>query len=260
MIEITGKDRLKFKDFFKEVPYMKACIDAVLENEYQYLAADDIDNPSVAGIWFNGCVIFAGDANSPYAEEILSFYKLKPKTLAYSPEWNKLLIEKYENILKKSERYYLPYTGLDKKNIEAISKVKNSKVRNIENSDFDKLEEAIEFQQQDYFFKNADDFINNGFGYIYEIDGKIQSGASAYCRSSKYAECEVFTNKDYRNKGLGTAVTTAFLNECLKNDVQPHWDTAYYASALFGKSLGYNVIEKYEVFEIMPPGGACCQG
>ncbi len=259
MIDVKGKDRLKYKDFFKDVPYFQSIIHPCFEKDYQYMIVDDVNNPTVAAIWCHGYVVYAGNPASPSAKEALKAFEIKPTVLAYSPEWNKLLSEEYGNILKKKKRYNLPFDSLDKKSLDNIIRVQKPNVRAIRESDFNQLQEALDIHHHLYFYKDVEDFTSNGFGYLVEIDGVIRSGASAYFRSSKYAGCMVDTKEQYRRQGHATGVSAAFINSCIENDIEPHWECDSEASVQLGKKLGYKTVEEYDTYEIIPEGSGCCQ-
>jgi hypothetical protein len=78
----------------------------------------------------------------------------------------------------------------------------------------------------------------NGFACIIEKNSKIESGASAFCQSQKYAECQANTIREYRNMELGTIASSAFIEECSKHEKEISWDDADEVSVKLAKHLG----------------------
>ncbi len=250
MFEVKKEDRIKLYDLFKEVPVWKAFIDSAILDGYGIVKTDSLSNPAVAVLFYGGIVIYGGDADSPFAEEIIKEFNIQPAVLGYSSKWNKLLISQYKNIINKQTRYHLPFHSHNFDNITTIRNENRYHIEPIVNSDFDLLQESLEWEHHKYHYANVDDFVSNGLGSVIRENGKIISGASAYCMSKKYAECQVNTSINYRKKGYATAIGAEFVNRCYQNNIEIPWDAANKASVELGKKLGYTEVSEYEIFEI----------
>ena len=78
---------------------------------------------------------------------------------------------------------------------------------------------------------STDQFAKHGFGYYILESDKLAS----YCISTAFdghsVEVYVRTIPEYRRKGLGTAVCSAFIRQCLSNGLTPSWECSWTNSA-----------------------------
>jgi predicted GNAT family acetyltransferase len=104
-----------------------------------------------------------------------------------------------------------------------------------------------------YHFMNYDspeDFVNTGFGYCVEVDGKVVAACSSGLVCSKGVEICIITQPDYREKGLAALVAAKFILHCIQNNLEPHWDAANPKSVGLAKKLGYAYLDSYEVMAL----------
>ncbi|MEG2349697.1 MAG: GNAT family N-acetyltransferase [Hungatella sp.] len=100
-------------------------------------------------------------------------------------------------------------------------------------------------------FEDEKHFMEDGLGFVALKGREIVAGCSAYGISLGRMEIEVGTRTDYRKKGLATACSAAFMLECLKNNIFPHWDAANLQSVGLAEKLGYLYEREYTVYQLM---------
>lgn len=124
----------------------------------------------------------------------------------------------------------------------------------LENIDEYYYNKALTEQWSKFFvnnFNNYDDYSKHGFGYIITKNGEIISGTSTYSYYNKGVEIEVATHEDYRKKGFATITASAFILECVRRKLIPHWDARNVTSLEIAKKMGFELRDKYIAFEFL---------
>lgn len=94
-------------------------------------------------------------------------------------------------------------------------------------------------------FSDYNDFAENGFGCCLTHGGRLICAASCYSSYSRGVEVEIATHPDYRRKGLATVAGAAFIAECVRRELTPHWDAANTMSLKIAEKFGYTMKEEY---------------
>ena len=252
MIDATPRAREALVDLFASVPVWKAFIESAVEDGLGEVRADDLEAPSAAVLFYGGLVIYAGDAASPAAGALVRAFAVQPLVLAWDQSWNSLLEAVYGDAVRRSVRYHMPFESLDPAVTERMIRADASGVRPARTSDVELLAGALGWEHQLVHYRDAEDFVHRGFPRVVERDGEIVAGASAFCRSSAHAECQVTVAEEHRRPGLGTAVAAAFVEACCEAGVTVPWDAANAESVAVGRRVGYRSVKEYEVLEIVP--------
>lgn len=74
-----------------------------------------------------------------------------------------------------------------------------------------------------YFWRNADDFWENGIGYSIMVDGTPVCTAFSAFVHPPCIELGIETNPRYRGKGFAYAACCALIDNCLSNGYEPVW-------------------------------------
>ena len=94
-------------------------------------------------------------------------------------------------------------------------------------------------------------FFQKGFGYaVVQGSNVIGTCLSVFVSENEY-EIGINTyDTNHRGKGLATAMARAFIEECIRRDVIPHWTTESFRkdSIAIAKKLGFEQIEHYPVY------------
>jgi hypothetical protein len=248
MISLCGKQRLRCKPLFSNVPIWRAFIESAFEDGHGQIIADDESNPKAAVLFYGGLLVYAGNYGADSAEDLIRYFDIQPCILGYSSEWN----ERIENILGDklvaAKRYHLPYSSLRSGFVERILEDHKTNCEEISLMDCPKLQDALGWEHQLHHYKTENDFLTNGNGFIIKSNGSIISGASSFAVSSKHSECQVTTTEAERRKGYAQIVAAAYLNRCLRKNLNTPWDAANEASVRLGQSLGFTDVTEYNIY------------
>ena len=94
-------------------------------------------------------------------------------------------------------------------------------------------------------FLDYNNFAENAFGCCITHEGRLICAASCYSSYSRGVEVEIATHPDYRRKGLATIAGAAFISECVRRGLTPHWDAANIMSLKIAEKFGYTLKEEY---------------
>ena len=94
-------------------------------------------------------------------------------------------------------------------------------------------------------FSDYSDFAERGFGCAITDGGRLICAASCYSAYSGGVEVEIATHPDCRRKGLATIAGAAFIRECVRRGLRPHWDAANTMSLKIAAKFGYTLKEEY---------------
>lgn len=99
---------------------------------------------------------------------------------------------------------------------------------------------------------SIEDFNTHGLGYCIIKDNKIVSACFSCCVHENKHEISVETyDEKHMNKGLATLVCSAYLDDCIKNGLMPHWSTmeTNLESKSLAKKLGFEFESKLKTLE-----------
>ena len=102
------------------------------------------------------------------------------------------------------------------------------------------------------FWKDAEQFYNQGIGFSLFYDNNLASTAySAYIHDN-YLELGIETVEEYRGKGLAQYVCSTLIDYCLQNNIEPVWscrleNTVSYKLA---QKLGFKPISKRTYYKL----------
>lgn len=99
-------------------------------------------------------------------------------------------------------------------------------------------------------FESKEKYLREGIGMVIRKDGAIVAGASSYTRYQGGIEIEVDTIESERRKHLATAVCSALILECLKENLYPSWDAQNINSVQLAEKLGYEFSHEYTSYEV----------
>lgn len=102
-------------------------------------------------------------------------------------------------------------------------------------------------------FKDREDFLRNGFGFVCYVGEELASAATTFGYYSGGYELQIATNPKFRRRGLAGAVGAAFILECLRRGRRPHWDAANLTSVRIAQRLGFEYDGEYTAYEIEKP-------
>lgn len=95
----------------------------------------------------------------------------------------------------------------------------------------------------------AENFITNGFGFCILKDNEFVSVCNTYYVKDGSAEIDIITLNNFRNQGFALMTCTAFINHCIKHNINPIWDcdNGNEESKNLAKKLGFKSVETYQM-------------
>ncbi|MHA2073767.1 MAG: GNAT family N-acetyltransferase [Candidatus Hodarchaeales archaeon] len=273
-----GHEELELSQFdyvqhlFHGLSHLTFTLDAAITgNSPMRIWVNNVDLPTSCFMWDRShCYYFIGDAkNDDFNKEMIKLFeytiipfliskKLDVYKLEYSSkEWEPFLDLLLEDKLpiKRARVFYTLNSFLTKEwrnslpehfEIRKIDEdLLNSRIGNIE-SIIDEINEC---------WDSVNTFLKNGFGFclvVHLLNGKkeIQGWCTGEYFSAKKCGIGIETFREYRKKGVATAMTSAFIEQCLTSNIQPHWDAFAnnHASINVARKTGFVKIEDYDVY------------
>jgi len=254
MIEypLSNANRIRLAQAFRFVPRVDYSIDCAIEGQMGIAYVDNLEIPTAYRIDQGSFVYLAGNPRSPGGISLID--KLEPFTILFpsADGWLALVQEIYPSRLGLLDRYSFSGKDLNKmRQEELFSKSPFYKaIRRIDaQTATDLLEAKIEFFDI-AAYDSAQDFFNRGIGYCYFEAGSPQAAAYASLVCSQGIEISLFVEREWRGKGIATALSAALILWCLQNQMTPHWDAANPESCKLALKLGYQPLGSYQAHYI----------
>lgn len=209
---------------------------------------DDPDAPTSGIICAGDFYFVAGKAD--HAAEAFELAKNNTEAvfMPASAEWIGALLG-LDKGLKKSTRFrtIIPQ-AFDVDKLDKLSDISAFEEYRLEMIDEKYYAQALKEKWSWAFVGNFSDynsFAQNAFGCCITHDDKLICAASCYSSYSRGVEVEIATHPDYRRKGLATIAGAAFIRECVRRGLTPHWDAANTMSLKIAEKFGYTLKEEY---------------
>ncbi|MGN0624232.1 MAG: GNAT family N-acetyltransferase [Oscillospiraceae bacterium] len=244
------KERIKpmFDGFYDSL--MFSYFDGIFGRAY----CDDINCPKCAVIVCGDFYFIAG--STQFGKDVKALMENNPYAVAVpdSESWVNALNSCGKKMLPVSRFHTMPpQNGFNvtmlKKRVDRISDFPKYKLEMIDREYYEK---ALKEDWSSSFvsnFKDFEDYSKHGFGYIITNNNEIISGTSAYSYYSGGVEIEVSTREQFRLKGLAQITASAFLLECVKRGLTPHWDARNRTSLSIAEKMGFVFKDEYLAME-----------
>jgi hypothetical protein len=101
-----------------------------------------------------------------------------------------------------------------------------------------------------HFWGSVDAFLKTGLGYVLVDEEEIASVCCSGFVVGNIHAIDIETEQSHRRKGYAEAVARAFLAECIKKRLQPHWDcmAENTASSRLAEKLGFAQSYEYTLY------------
>ncbi len=272
IIELESKKFVKIQPLFKNLNHLKFTFESVLaQNTPMRIWIDNIDLPKNCFMWDNShCYYFVGNAkNSEFNLQIADLFhnRIIPEAISENNEiykieysttdWVPFLEQILEGInpISRSRKFFVldellvkDWRELLSDNL-TISKIDENLLKsNMKNVDtiIDEIKEC---------WPSIDKFLDKGFGFCAIVHLKtnyneVQGWCTGEYFSKKKCGIGIETFENYQNKGVATAMASAFVEYALSMNIKLHWDafSNNYASTRVAEKIGFRLIEEYEVF------------
>lgn len=239
-------------------------IRAVIESQQEGRVFVDRESEPTSCIVFSkfGFTYFFGDNNnSGFNSSIASLICTKSilnmnYLLWYKPPicWINKFKKYSETLFKRRERirYKFNISLFNEENAQFI--ISGYKVKQIDKNLIKKMEHfLIDFPTR--FWRSADDFLENGFGFCMIYEKAVVGICYTACISGGLAEIDVATIEDHREKKIGRILTHIFITYCIKNNIEPTWDcfSYYEPSKRIAEAMGFVEKERYPFYSFIRP-------
>ncbi|MFA9467035.1 MAG: GNAT family N-acetyltransferase [Velocimicrobium sp.] len=266
MIEVENTQLEQVSLLFNEIEdsMVKACLQGYMGSAF----VQTMNHPKAVMIVSGEYCFWGGDPNSQEAEYLVRniFSVAKSQSLiAIYPEsesdWEKLLLT-----MTQYNPVVVPRYGIVQKEYTFDNSVLQSYIDYIpegfelvpfhENIYHQAMKEAWS-QEFCETFSSAADYLERGFGFAVQKNGKLASGASTMTVYNGGTEIQVATHKKYKRNGLALACAAAMIQECVRRKIRPCWDAANLISKKMALKLGYEYRGEYNTTHISKPGNLC---
>ncbi len=250
MLKLVAATALqRMQPLFEGVPGLHGCVDAALEGSMGQVYADAEEQPSIAVIHLDFCVM-AGDAHAPDAEDAVRRIEPPASIVVGSDAWEPLLQRIWGESLRIRRRVAFSRADWDRHRLRAFGDALPAgmnvcKIGSTDARGFEDLAESLV-----YNFDSLDDFVDRGVGFGIEHEGRFVSGCSSFAISSNSLEFEIQTHPDYRRRGLALATASAMIEYCLDHGLEPCWDAHNSMSAALATKLGFVSPRPYTAYEL----------
>lgn len=225
-------------------------LDALIHGYHGEILCDDLSNPSLAYGYVGWNYYVVGDASNASAKALI-------KTLPSNIEIHcnnafKILIKKYHpSKVSEKTRYAMDHTNINRDDlIDIINQPRDFEILPIDGEFYDQL--LANHWSEDFVinFKDKDDYLTHGKGFVAYKNGQIIGGVSSFSRFNEGYDIEIITHEKFRRQGVAKVLGAFFVEECLKENKVPYWDAAHIGSVKLAESLGYTLNKPYQVLKI----------
>lgn len=252
MIKADSKAKKQIKPFFEKMD--DTLLRSYFEGNMGEAWVDDLSKPTAAQVTVSIFTFYAGDYDSPAAEELIRNLPDDVLIIAEADGWKKKLESVHAGVFDKFSRYRF-YQNSQNFNFQHLRKLVDNLPTEFRLQKIDK--EVIEMPSlhalsEDFTgnFASAEDYLNRGLGYVVIHNDKVVSGASSFSVYDEGIELEVGTHFEYRRKGLAAVASAALILDCLDKQKYPKWDAANSESLKLADYLGYVMKEAYDTYYV----------
>lgn len=232
--------------------YYDHCLDAIIHGFHGQMYTDDTLNPQMVMAHLGWNLYIAGN---PYHDQVDSLLKaIRPPCEIHAKDtWLPVLNTHFKNRVTLKTRYQMDGSTLSEAHLKKLTQTlpKPYTIKKIDAKLYQRILSdepwASGFVEN---FKDVNDFLNHGLGFVVLDGDTIIGGTASYARFNGGYEIEIITKEGYRKQGIAKASGAHFILETLKQGKNPHWDAAHQASKTLAESLGYQLDRVYTVYAI----------
>lgn len=235
---------------FDSHQYLRNVIEAIPKLSVGELWVDDLDNPSLALFTIPGVHILSGTPEPNKIDRILA--KIPPNQSFFVPKqelWIQSLKRYFRSKLGSYNRYAVSTSSLTLEYLQTLKKdlPEGYEMKQVDIEVLNETKESIGSYIL-LFFGNPERFLISGKGFCIKKNDTTISMASSLVPFEKSLEIQVDTLDAYQRKGLATQVVVKLIEYCLKNGIEPHWDSDTEISRDFALKLRYSNPQPYKCY------------
>ncbi|MHA2224787.1 MAG: GNAT family N-acetyltransferase [Candidatus Hodarchaeales archaeon] len=255
MVQQIPPERLmNYWSYFKEKEFKNILAFCLARSEVKDFV-DDLKNPDVIMFLIKWACYFTGNSE---VEDITEFLvKIPEKFTIYVPT------DKWEIVLRRQWKYvgYHQCTEFSAKN---LSLMKIQRFLNplpegflLKRVDVETAKQILVQNLSDHwigainYLGGPQKFVSDGIGYCVKEGDKIVGmvmGVKASIPITKSIELDISILPEYRGRGFATILSAKLIEHCLKEKIEPHWETGSSISFKLAKKLGYEDPKPYRYY------------
>ena len=164
--------------------------------------------------------------------------------------WSALIEECWPDVPPVTRYAIKKGTKFDRRKLEAIvsSLPAGYELRRIDGELYDACLEDEDFEDNVMHFASREEFLALGRGFAILKDGELISAASSYTAYREGIEVQIYTEEEYRRKGLASVACAALILSCMDDGLDPSWDAANTESVHLAEKLGYEFSREYPTY------------
>lgn len=246
MIEIIDRDKI--------MPMFEFCNDSTLLSYSEGILgkgySEKNENPAWAAVVAGDLCFVAGQpCNIEGLSDIIKNIGRNVVVIPQSESWQDKLNEYGCNLVQTTRHMLKAPEHFDLEKLEKLSsevgKIEGAELVKVGKKEYNILKDCKWENSFVANFKNCEDFVLHGLGYVIKINDEIAAGATTFAYYSRGVEVQIATNPKYQKMGLATICSAAFIIECVQRDLKPHWDAANKISLKIAEKMGYNLLGDY---------------
>lgn len=245
IIEIKDiKELEKIKAFFSDIRFYmgKSVLDGVMGKAF----TDNINNPNIAFLIVRNYCFISGNIQDIDLKEVI-YKNFKDYTLIPSDNIANKLERMYSNNIQKSQRYSIKKDVMfDKEKLYQFINNLDKKYKLIQ------IDENLANDiNKSNFIKITDDYKRYGIGFCCMYNNEIIGVASSNIFYKDGIEVNIKVKEEYRRQGIGSALASMLIIECLNQNKMISWDAANTNSVKLAQKLGFQFDSKYNIYNFV---------
>lgn len=217
--------------------------------------ADDPDSPQSAQISIGDFCFFAGMPDPELIKNIPDPGSVPVITLiTRQKSWHPLIESIYDGRHEKFIRYALKKEpeAFDQEQLRAnlTALPQDCEICQIDGTLYSAVRSEDWSRDLCSQFKSAQDYTQNGLGFVIIKNHEIIAGASSYTYYNGGIEIQIDTKRPYRRQGLARIAGSRLILECLHQNRYPSWDAVSWESLHLAESLGYHLETPYTAYAV----------
>jgi len=267
ILELNKNEFSNILPLTKEIEYNIPLVFSVIEKKQNgRIFVDCRENPSVALIYheMGKLNLIGNDTNEEFNNELK---KLIFEDIDHKKHYFSLCIhsqgfgEKIERLLNKAgekkQRTCLSLSNLDSYLPQNREIPKEFKLKHIDNKLMSRVDNEMNFCKG--YWNSTEELVEYGLGYALLQDEKLASVCYSCTVGNGEMEIDLETLKEFEGKGLATAVTSVFIDNCIKKGMTPVWvcNKDNIASYNLAKKFGFNEKGCYSQYWWLLNKGKC---
>lgn len=237
------------KKFFKEIKFYMA--KTATQGYMGEVWVDNVENPDFSIVLLGRFCFIDGNPKNELVKQVLFNLDNYYKTIIANENWYKIIEEVYKDKYEIDKRFSIKKnTKFDKEKIKMLSSnIKNEyKIEKIDSNNYKLINETNSFSTN---ITMSDNFVNNGIGFCAKNEkNEIVAVIASNGIYDDGIEINIKIEEKDRHKGLGTALGSKMILECLAQNKYPSWDAANLDSVGLAEKLGYEVDSEYRIYKI----------